>query len=101
LQPAFAAAHNQAVAERLHEIGAANDSRAPGNSYQNGCMDEAYVVCQERNTEAAYRRFFGPGFRYYPNWRQVARLALRHRFTAGLIVAMNAAGLLAYVWSLI
>lgn len=64
-------------------------------------MEEAYVVCQERNSEAAYRRFFGPRFRYYPSWREVARLALRHRLTAGIIVAMNAAGLLAYLWGLI
>ena len=64
-------------------------------------MEEAYVVCQERNTEAAYRRFFGPRFRYYPDWRQVARLALRHRLTAGLIVAMNALGLVVYLWGLL
>jgi hypothetical protein len=64
-------------------------------------MEEAYAVCEERNTEAAYRRFFGPRFRYYPGWRQVARLALRHRITAALIVAMNAAGLLAYLWGLL
>jgi hypothetical protein len=64
-------------------------------------MEEAYVVCQERNTEAAYRRFFGPSFRYYADWRQVARLALRHRLTAALIVAMNAAGFLAYVGGLL
>jgi hypothetical protein len=60
-------------------------------------MEEAYVVCQERNTEAAFRRFFGPRFRYYPDWRQVARLALRHPVTAGLIVVMNAGGFLAYL----
>jgi hypothetical protein len=64
-------------------------------------MEEAYVVCQERNSEAAYRRFFGPRFRYYLGWRQVARLALRHPLTAGLMVAMNAAGLVAYVWGLL
>ncbi len=64
-------------------------------------MEEAYVVCQERNTEAAYRRFFGPRFRYYPDWRQVARLALRHRLTAGLIVGMNALGLVVYLWGLL
>jgi hypothetical protein len=64
-------------------------------------MEEAYVVCQERNTEAAYRRFFGPRFRYYLGWRQVAQLALRHPVTAGLIVAMNAAGLVVYVWGLL
>lgn len=64
-------------------------------------MEEAYVVCQERNTEAAYRRFFGARFRYYLGWRQVARLALRHPVTAGLIVAMNAAGLVVYFWGLL
>jgi hypothetical protein len=64
-------------------------------------MEEAYVVCRERNTEAAYRRFFGPGFRYYPGWREVVRLLLRHRLTAGLIVAMNAAGFLAYLVGLV
>ena len=64
-------------------------------------MEEAYVVCQERNTEAAYRRFFGPRFRYYLGWRQVAQLALRHPVTAGLIVAMNAAGLVVYFWWLL
>ena len=64
-------------------------------------MEEAYVVCRERNTDAAYRRFFGPGFRYYPGWRQVAGAALRHRVTAGLILAMNAGGLLAYIWGLV
>ena len=64
-------------------------------------MEEVYVVCRERNSEAAYRRFFGPGFRYYPGWRQVAQALLRHRVTAGLIVAMNAAGFLAYLVRLV
>jgi hypothetical protein len=57
-------------------------------------MEEAYVVCEERNTDAALRRFLG---RTYPGWRQIVRLALRHRITTGLIVGMNALGLLVYV----
>jgi hypothetical protein len=64
-------------------------------------MEEAYAVCRERNADAAFRRFFGPTFRYYPHWRQVARLGLRHPVTSGLIVTMNAAGLLAYLWGLL
>ena len=71
------------------------DSRAPCNSYQNGRMEEAYLVCEERNIEAAYQRFLGPT---QPSWRQIAGAALRHRVTAGLIVGMNAVGLLAYAW---
>ena len=64
-------------------------------------MEESYLVCPERNSEAAYRRFYGAQYRYYPGWRQVARGLLRHRVTAGIIVAMNAAGALAYVSGLI
>jgi len=64
-------------------------------------MEEAYVACQERNTDAAYRRFLGPRFRHYPGWRQVAGFLLRHRLTTGLIVAMNALGLLVYLWGLL
>jgi len=64
-------------------------------------MEEAYVVCQERNTDAAYRRFFGPRFCYYPGWRQVAGLVLRHRLTTALIVAMNGLGLVVYLWGLL
>jgi hypothetical protein len=60
-------------------------------------MEEAYVVCAQRNSESAYRRFFGPA---YPGVLHIARLALRHPLTTGLIVAMNALGLLAYVWGL-
>ena len=61
-------------------------------------MEEAYLVCEERNIEAAYQRFLGPT---QPSWRQIAGAALRHRVTAGLIVGMNATGLLAYVWMLL
>jgi hypothetical protein len=99
LQTAVAAAHNGCVAEWLREIGAANDSPVACNSYQNGRMEEAYLVCEERNIEAAYQRFLGGPT--YPSWRQIAGMALRHWVTAGLIVAMNAAGLLAYVWGLL
>jgi hypothetical protein len=60
-------------------------------------MEEAYVVCAQRNSESAYRRFFGPA---YPGVLHITRLALRHPLTTGLIVAMNALGLLAYVWGL-
>ncbi len=61
-------------------------------------MEEAYVVCEERNSEAAYRRFFG---RTYPGFRQVVGRALRHRVTTAIIVGMNALGLLVYVWGLL
>ncbi len=61
-------------------------------------MEEAYLVCEERNVEAAYQRFLGGPS--YPSWRQVAGKTLRHPVTAGVIVVMNAAGLLAYLWGL-
>ena len=61
-------------------------------------MEEAYVVCQQRNSEAAFRRFFGPA---YPGVLSVARLALRHPVTTGLIVAMNLLGLVIYLWGLV
>jgi hypothetical protein len=57
-------------------------------------MKEEYVVSEERNTAAAFRHFFGPN---YPGWRQIARLALRHPVTSGIIVLMNLLGLLAYL----
>ena len=60
-------------------------------------MEEAYVVCQERNNLAAYRRFFGPA---YPGVRQIVWFALRHRVTTGIILAMNGLGFLVYFWSL-
>jgi hypothetical protein len=44
-------------------------------------MKETYVVCEERNTIAAFRHFFGPG---YPGLHQVVRLALPHRVTTGI-----------------
>lgn len=53
-------------------------------------MEEAYVVCEERNNEAAYRRFFGPG---YLGTHGVVRMALRHRVTTGILLAMFALGL--------
>lgn len=61
-------------------------------------MDEAYVVCERRNTEAAYRHFFGPG---YPGLHRFVRLALRHPVVTGAILAMHAAGLLAYLLDLL
>jgi hypothetical protein len=56
-----------------------------------------YVVCEERNSVEAYRRFYGPG---YPGLRGIVRLALRHRVTTGIIVLMNVMGLLAYLLGL-
>jgi hypothetical protein len=55
------------------------------------------VVCEERNSVEAYRRFYGPG---YPGLRGIVRLALRHRVTTGIIVLMNVMGLLAYLLGL-
>ena len=52
------------------------------------------MVCEERNSIDAYRRFYGPG---YPGLRGLVRLALRHRVTTGIIVLMNVLGLLAFV----
>jgi hypothetical protein len=57
-------------------------------------VKEEYVVCEQRNTVEAYRRFFGPG---YPGLREIVRLALRHPATTGVVVLMNVLGLLAYL----
>ena len=54
-------------------------------------MDEAYVVCPRRNTEAAFRHFFGSS---HPGMRQKVRWALRHRMTTAIMVFMSACGLL-------
>jgi multidrug efflux pump subunit AcrB len=57
-------------------------------------MDEAYLVCARRNTEAAFRHFFGSS---RPGVRQTVRWALRHRVTTAVILLMNAFGLLTYL----
>ena len=58
-------------------------------------MKEAYVVCEERNNDAAFRRFFGPG--YCPGTHEIVRSALRHRVTTGILLAMFAVGLVGCV----
>jgi hypothetical protein len=57
-------------------------------------MKEEYVVCEERNSIDAYRRFYGPS---YPGLADIVRVALRHPVTTGVIVLMNVLGLLAYL----
>ena len=52
------------------------------------------MVCEERNTIAAFRHFYGPA---YPGLPGIVRLALRHRVVTGIIVLMNLAGLVAYL----
>jgi hypothetical protein len=55
---------------------------------------QTYVVCQRRNSEAAYRRFFGPG---YPGASRAAGLFRRPRVAAGLSAALASLGLAAWL----
>jgi hypothetical protein len=82
------------VAIWLHDTAGIRDSLGDGAFPQNRRMEEAYLVCQHRNNDAAFRRFFGPT---YPGVGQIVRFMLRHRVTTGIIVLMNVVGLLAYL----
>jgi hypothetical protein len=55
---------------------------------------QAYLVCQRRNSEAAYRRFFGPG---YPRPSRGAALLRTPRVAAGISAALAALGLAAWL----
>jgi hypothetical protein len=60
-------------------------------------QNQAYVVCQRRNSEAAYRRFFGPG---YPGTGRAAGLLRNPRLAAGISAAVVSLSLTA-AWLLI
>ena len=55
-----------------------------------------YVVCQHRNSEAAYRRFFGPG---YSGTGRAAGLFRTPSLAAGISAAVASIGLT--VWLLL
>jgi hypothetical protein len=57
-------------------------------------QNQAYVVCQRRNSEAAYRRFFGPG---YPGTSRAASFLRTPGRAAGISAAVATLGLVAWL----
>ena len=55
---------------------------------------QTYVVCQRRNSEAAYRRFFGPG---YPGTSRAAGLLRKPRIVAGVSAVLASLSLAAWL----
>ena len=54
----------------------------------------SYVVCQRRNSEAAYRRFFGPGD---PGTSRAAGLFRKPRIAAAISAGVASLGLAAWL----
>jgi hypothetical protein len=56
--------------------------------------NQAYVLCRRRNSEAAYRRFFGPG---YPGTGRAASFLRTPGLAAGISAAVACLSLAAWL----